>query len=68
MWLIWNKTNNHDNRNTGTSGSAQMNKHENVSTTSDSAGTPTGTVTVSHSGGLETRPENVAFNYIIKTK
>lgn len=34
--------------------------------TAVSAGTPSGTVNVAHSGGVETRPTNISFNYIIK--
>lgn len=45
---------------------AASNSFTNKTTSSVSAGTPTGTVTVNPSIGSETRPENVAMLFIVK--
>lgn len=52
----------------GNAGSMAKNSRVTRTTSSVSAGTPTGSVSVTNYGGSETRPENVALVYIIKAQ
>lgn len=50
------------------SGQANQDGTSSRYTNGTSAGTPSGSVSVSSYGGVETRPENVALHYIIKAE
>lgn len=52
----------------GSGGHGADNKRETKASSSVSGGTPTGTVTLTATGSGETRPNNVALLYIVKTK
>lgn len=50
----------------GNAGTMAKKAWGNYTSSSVSAGTPSGTVNINSSGNVETRPVNISFNYIIK--